>query len=243
MRELRTLVVLIRLFARQEQANALYFVANAVVLPGAVAYLATRIFPPGSPVVAAWLTGAVVLGAGLGAFSQMGFAVLIDRLTGRSRLLALGDVGRATYLASRLVVTVAWSMTFALGGFAAMVFEVHVRLTLGFGLVAVGAALANALFHGGLGALVGGRATVLTVGAAMIGTIGPLAGFISPVFYPSGALPYVGPVVRFLPLGLAVELLRAAAEHRALSVLSATVLSVFAVGALALGLKFMRWPT
>jgi ABC-type polysaccharide/polyol phosphate export permease len=172
----------------QELAQIRWLLTNAVVIPGLLCYVGSRIVTTREQLIG-WLAASMTLSLSMTAIAQAGFAVAVDRARGRLALVQCTQVSKPLYFLTIVVMPVLESLlivVFGVGIFRALGWaEIEARQlpVLGVTSFAAGSAL------GALGAVAGLRTRDLQSGADVIATLSLAVAAVSPVFYSIDRLP------------------------------------------------------
>ncbi|WP_352431496.1 ABC transporter permease [Pyrinomonas sp.] len=240
-RRLNEIDCIFRLHWGRVRAEAGPFVLAAVIFPTATYIFARAVADQTTAVRAGrFLVGSVVLSLSLTSISWLGYLLLENRFTGRTKLLATSPLAPSSYLFG--IVAFAAVQT-ALGISALLLFAglsgVQVHLAPVPFIITV---LLAMLCLCGLSVVVATRARSFSEGSLLTDTLGAGLVFFAPVYYSADILPpIVRPLAEWLPTACTARALFCAFDGRAAPLPELLALAAMAGTALALGARSLRW--
>lgn len=187
-----------------------------------------------------FLAGSIVFSLSLTSISWLGYLLLENRFTGRLKLFATLPLAPSSYIFGVLLFAIAQAgvstTTLLLIGRA-----LGVPISPNFPLLIL-VILLTILCLCGLGVVIAARARSFSQGSLLTDTLGAGLIFLAPVYYTPAAIP---PVIRvfaqLLPTTFAARAVRITLTGGHAIGTDLLVLSLMALGTLALGFRLMRW--
>jgi len=187
-----------------------------------------------------FLSGSIVFSLSLTSISWLGYLLLENRFTGRLKLFATLPLAPSSYVFGVLLFAIAQAVvstaTLLLIGRA-----LGVQMRPNFPLLIV-VILLTILGLSGLGVVVAARARSFSQGSLLTDTLGAGLIFLAPIYYAPEAMPPAMRVfAQLLPTTFAARAVRTALAGGQAIGADLLVLSLFAVAALGLGFRLMKW--
>jgi ABC-type polysaccharide/polyol phosphate export permease len=179
---------LFAMLLRRERRHLAVIAANSLLMPACICYSAFMLAPEQAGVRRTWVLGALVLGLGTAALSQVYMGIAQDRLRGTLTLLRAMGTSRPAYIVSYLIYgsALAIGVAIALTGVLFVGGLVPADARVGLRILAVAAVAGFSL--AGLGAAIGAHAENFGTGDLIAGASSFGLTLVSPVFYSSDGL-------------------------------------------------------
>ena len=216
-----------------------FFLMGTLIFPVSMFYFAQALAPDTPEAIRRALAGTMIFGAAMLTTNMLAQSMIQDRFQGRLKLIITMPVSKGAYAIGSLVFSASLSAATMLVilGFAV---AVGVQFTLSWAFLPL--LLGVMLTMSGLTILIVSYAPTAEVGNIMTNLTGILLAFVSPVFFTMEQAPAVMRALGWVsPLRYAADGLMKSLSGQPDVGLELTVLTGFAVLAMALGLWRLRW--
>lgn len=216
-----------------------WYLIGTLVFPVGIFYFATALAPDSPEAIRRAMVGTIVFGATMMTTNMLAQSVIQDRFQGRLKLIITMPVSKIAYASGVLVFSsILAASAVAMLLVVALVVRVDYQITWAFLPIVV----ASLLTMSGLTLFIVSYAPSAEVGGIMSNLIGILLAFVSPVYFSMEQAPFLMRMLGWVsPLRYAADGLMKTFSGKTDIWVELTVLVLFAMATMALGMWRLRW--